>query len=249
MNTDIMPTEEADLDREIAAATLGPRSRSLSAMLLAYDHRRHTLFDWIDASRLQAFDDAAWIGGSGCDETKKQALAEAFLMAHDLPPAPLASFAGDAAGLVMLSLQDCMSLFRLRVLFDHVAALRNWIDKARRQLLNDWLGAPRVIWLLSQRGLPDEAALPDYLFEPERAAMQLAWHGWKLYEQECRWSAATPAALMRMALPEKFDSSTMNASASLSRRRQPISESAGLPHSTGSFLMSQLPVIFPEASW
>ena len=154
---------------------LAALSQALATSVAHYHRRRRTLFEWMDPQRIAAFAYAACL--PALDERRSGQLAEVFLGSAGLPPAPLLLFGEESAALLRLPLRDCLSVFRLRALLEHVHELRSWIDRPRRMLLNEWLGPDLLRMLLAQRGGFTGGNLP---LDGQPSAQALAWHGFRL---------------------------------------------------------------------
>ena len=187
----------------------------------------------MDPQRIAAFAYAACL--PALDERRSGQLAEVFLGSAGLPPAPLLLFGEESAALLRLPLRDCLSVFRLRALLEHVDELRSWIDRPRRMLLNEWLGPDLLRMLLAQRGGFTGGNLP---LDGQPSAQALAWHGFRLFERECGWAADHPMMLVQFALPD--DCSLL-----------PPDEVPGQAtvSNASRTLVSQLPELFPALSW
>ncbi len=253
----------SDMSMSIPAATPG----AMSNRLLVYARRRRTLLEWMHPTHLATSpllsSVAAVRAEMPLDDPRQAALAEAFLNASAMPAAPLADVSVPNANLLMVSITDGLAVCRLRVLLDHAAIFRSWIDKPRRRLLTDWVGKALAQMLLTQprrwqalfEQLSDGMVLADAasssspstraLIEAplSETADALAWCGFRLLEHDCGWHPSSPAALLRFALP---------AASSLSSYSFPWTQplpAARAATSLSAVLLSQLPDFFPEPSW
>ncbi|PMS22559.1 hypothetical protein C0Z18_04335 [Trinickia dabaoshanensis] len=225
----------------------GDTPEAWAARLTAHHHRRRTLFEWMHPQRLA---DVPCVNRlPTCGAARKAQLADAFLDALGMPAPPLDAFRAPGAALALLPAPECLSVFRLRALAEHTEQLRAWIDRPRRTLLAEWIGARGVSLLLGRgRGLAGDArqlATRSRHAAPGRAAGldaadgdTLAWLGFRLFERECRWAVDGPLALMQLALAPGMDTA-----APLSERAREEGPNASLS------IVSQLPDLFPEWSW
>lgn len=136
------------------------QAADLSTQLRAYAHRRRTVLQWMHPTHLTA---SAWISSIAArcgmlneiarltaDDPLSVTLTDAFLDDAGLPHASLADLTAPGANLGMLPIADALAVCRLRVLLDHAALFRSWIDKPRRRLLAEWVGISLAQMLVTQ---------------------------------------------------------------------------------------------------
>jgi Bacterial type III secretion protein (HrpB4) len=214
--------------------------------LIQYHAHRRTLFAWIHAERLAGISAANHL--PDLREGQPADLAEAFLDAVGMPPAPLDSFVCAGAELALLPVPDCLRVFRLRALFDY-DVVRSWIDKPRRTHLHDWVGPHGARLLQAQRrNLGGRESAVDLFAEaavlgPESAAT-LAWRGFRLFARDCGWPACGPFSLIPLALPESVTRACSPQDDAIVR--QPALSADRCPSMS---IVSQLPQLFPEWTW
>jgi hypothetical protein len=238
---------DALMDRPDADAAGRETPEACAARLAGHHRRRRTLFEWMHPLRLAAVPCADRLPACGAAQTAQ--LADAVLDSLGLPVPPLEAFRAPGAALAVLPVPECLSVFRLRALAEHAESLRAWIDRPRRTLLAEWIGA-RGVRLLFERGRElagdvGPLALRSRQGASARAAAldaadgdALAWLGFRLFEQECGWAHDGPLALMQLALPAGMDAAA------------PLPERAIQEGSNASLsIVSQLPDLFPEWSW
>jgi hypothetical protein len=209
----------------------------LAARLTGYSRRRRTLFDWMHPRRLARLPYANHVRGS--DGAGAGTLAEAFLDEAGMPVPPLSAFGAPGAELALLSMRDCLSVFRLRALLDYADEVHSWIDRPRRSLLTEWIGPHGARLLLARkRELAADAARST-----QRARLSsdstdaLAWCGLRLFVRECNWPSDGPLALAQLALPDEL-ADELPAS--------PLGNAGSNPSLS---IVSQLPELFTEWSW
>ncbi|MDQ7980262.1 type III secretion protein HrpB4 [Paraburkholderia sp. SARCC-3016] len=218
-------------------ATHNVLAAAVTARLVEHHRRRRTLFDWIHPLRVAAMPCADQVRATDVQETP--ALAEAFLGGIGMLPPPLAAFSAPDAALVLLPAQECLTVFRLRALFELVEELRSWIDRPRRALLSEWVGAHGVRLLHGQRrrlaGNGTRPRLREMIDEANACA--LARYGFMLFSHECGWAPDGPLAIVQLALPED------------ATREMPEAFPAAHSQNLSRTIISQLPSLFPERSW
>ncbi|MEQ5842578.1 hypothetical protein N0A02_24310 [Paraburkholderia acidicola] len=207
-------------------------SRAIAANLAEYHERRRTLFEWMHPARVASFAYAACL--PGLDARRGAQLAEAFLDSVGFAPAPLLAFGEASVALMRLPLEDCLKIFRMRVLVEHVYELRLWIDRPRRVLLDEWLGPHLTRMLLAQRG----GLTAGQPLRGEPSADSLALQGFRLFERDCRWSADHPMMLLQFALPDET-----------APARLPDTPGHAKVSKASLTLVSQLADFFPTRSW
>lgn len=207
-------------------------SRTIAANLAEYHQRRRTLFEWMHPARVASFAYAACL--PGLDTRRGAQLAEAYLDSVGFAPAPLLAFGEASVALMRLPLADCLKVFRMRVLVEHVYELRLWIDRPRRVLLDEWLGPHLTRMLLAQRG----GLTAGQPLRGEPSADSLALQGFRLFERDCRWSADHPMMLLQFALPDET-----------APARLPDTPGHAKVSKTSLMLVSQLADFFPTRSW
>jgi type III secretion system HrpB4-like protein len=211
----------------------GGKPVAVAARLRGHHAWRRTLFEWMHPLRRARVPYADRLTHDGAAGTA--AFAEAMLEALGFPAPPLASFSAPGAELAVLPAHACLGVFRLRALFDHSEEVRSWIDRPRRQLLNDWIGPRGTQVLLGQRRALSGAKLAPPLGRVDGDT--LAWTGYRLFERECGWTPAGPLAIAQLAMPEPAGAVPPLAVANGSGRNASLS------------IVSQLPDLFPEWSW
>jgi hypothetical protein len=212
----------------------------LAARLTEYGRRRRTLFDWMHPRRLARLPYAGHV--RGLEGAGAATLAEAFLDEAGLPVPPLPAFDAPGAALALLPMRECLFVFRLRALLDYVDEVHSWIDRPRRALLTEWIGAHGSRLLLSRK-----RELTGNSVRTTRAAQRtpldsgsadaLAWCGLRLFERECGWPSNGPLALARLALPEE------------SAYEAPAASFGKAGSNPSLSIVSQLPNLLPEWSW
>ncbi|NIF54059.1 type III secretion protein HrpB4 [Burkholderia sp. Ax-1724] len=209
----------------------------LAARLVEHHRRRRALFDWMHPQRLAAVPYADCLRGRSARETG--ALAEAWLAAAGMPAPALALFGAPGAALALLPPAECLSVFRLRALLDRIDEVRAWIDRPRRNLLGEWIGARGVKLLLGPHRALAAGITPLARRAPLTAADgdALAWLGFRLFERECNWTPDGPLALMQLALPALAEYAAPRSLAVMPDGRPSRS------------IVAQLPNLFPEWSW
>lgn len=231
-DTDIDPDVEPDVEDDDPLAGL---KHALAANVVDYHQRRRTLFDWMHPARVAALPYAALLHAAvGARGSRGARLAEAFLASLGAASAGLSAFGDDSARLVRLPVPDCLSLFRMRALVEHVYELRLWIDRPRRALLDEWLGPHLTRMLLAQRG----SLTAGRPLDGDTSGDALAWRGFRLFERDCGWDVRHPMMLLQFALPDEIAPARLAAASG----RAKVSN-AGLT------LVSQLPDLFPTRSW
>ncbi|TKC86937.1 hypothetical protein FAZ69_20155 [Trinickia terrae] len=217
---------------------------ALAARLVEHHRLRRTLFEWMHPQRLAGVPYAECVRGREARETA--ALAEAFLDEIGMAAPPLTAFGPPDAALAQLPVRECLTVFRLRALFERVEEVRAWIDRPRRNLLADWVGPHGVRLLLAPRRALAGKAAPLTRHRPLDAADgdALTWLGFRLFERECGWAPDGPLAILQLAMPA--DASQLALAAGL--EGNPGRLSASRLSMSGSIL-SQLPNLFPEWSW
>jgi hypothetical protein len=213
----------------------------LAARLTGYRQRRQTLFHWMHPQRLASFSFAAPTRGSS--GTHAAALADAFLDDAGWPMPPWHAFGTASATLLRLPVRECLAAFRLRALLEHTDDVRSWIDRPRRTLLCDWVGAHGARLLLTRPldlvgGVP--AGAPRAAPPGPASADALAWRGLRLFERECGWPPRGPLALVQFALPEEQADAADTANGALNDACVVDGEKPGLS------IVSQLSDLFPE---
>lgn len=223
---------DTDIDPEVEDDPLAGLKHTLAANVVDYHQRRRTLFDWMHPARVATLPYAALLHAAV--GTRGARLAEAFLASIGAAAAGLSAFDDDSARLVRLPVPDCLSLFRMRALVEHVYELRLWIDRPRRALLDEWLGPHLTRMLLAQRG----SLTAGRPLDGETSGDALAWRGFRLFERDCGWDVQHPMMLLQFALPDEIAPARL---AAVSGRAKV--SNAGLT------LVSQLPDLFPTRSW
>ncbi|WP_043201346.1 type III secretion protein HrpB4 [Paraburkholderia acidipaludis] len=211
----------------------GGQPAAVAARLRAHHAWRRTLFEWMHPLRRAQVPCADRLTDGGAAGTA--AFAEAMLQALGFPAPPLASFSAPGAALAVLPANACLGVFRLRALFDHGEEVRSWIDRPRRQRLNDWIGPRGTQVLLGQRRALSGAPLAAPLGRVDGDA--LAWIGYRLFERECGWTQAGPLAIAQLAMPEPAGPVP------------PLATANGPGRNASLSIVSQLPDLFPEWSW
>jgi Bacterial type III secretion protein (HrpB4) len=233
-----------------ATCVAGETSAAVAARIAGHHRRRRTLFEWMHPLRLAGVPCADRL--ASCRESQAAALAEAFLDKLGMPVPSLDSFQLPGAALAILPASECLMVFRLRALVEHTEELRTWIDRPRRALLTEWIGARGVRLLFDRRralaGLASDgrsvAARGGKATQPGKPQLAgvhgefLAGLGFRLFERECEWPHDGPLAIMQLAMPPDVDAHA----------------GKGLPppaHGSNASLsiVSQLPDLFPEWSW
>lgn len=209
----------------------------LAARLTEYSRRRRTLFDWMHPRRLARLPYAGRV--RGLEGTGGATLAEAYLDEAGMPVPPLSAFNAPGASLALLPMPECLSVFRLRALFDYANEVHSWIDRPRRSLLTEWIGPHGTRLLLARKreliGDPTRAAKPARL--DSGSSDVLAWRGLRLFERECDWPSDGPLKLAQLALPDE------------SAYEAPTSSLGQAGWNPSLAIVSQLPNLFPEWSW
>jgi hypothetical protein len=229
---------------EIAAA--------LAARVLAHHRLRHTLFDWMHAERLATLPYAAHL--PTLDSARTAALADAWLTEAGLPAPALLTFATPDAALVLLPPAALLIVLRLRALLDFADAVQGWIDRPRRALLNEWLGAAGARLLLTRRReLGGESSLAARLARAPSLASALdadagdalAWRGLRHFARECDWAADAPLAVLQFALPPSAAAAPL-----ATPTPAPHTHAGGASERTPSMaILAQLPALFAETTW
>lgn len=185
----------------------------LAGSVAIYQRRRRTLFEWLHPQRRGELAFAPLL--PSLDERRAAQLAEVWLESRGVRHAPLLSFTDPSFPLTDLSLPDTLCVLRLRALLDHVDEVRSWIDRPRRQLLNQWLGADFARALVAQRGALANAgggkggiggigAGGGAPLPAEPSADGLAWRGFRLFERDCSWGADHPMQIVQFALSNEI---------------------------------------------
>jgi hypothetical protein len=244
-DVDDAPDTSAVSAAEIAAA--------LAARLVAHDRLRRTVFEWMHAERLAALPYAARL--PALDGARAGALADAWLADAGLPTPALRCFATQEAALVLLPPPAVLRLFRLRALLDFADAVQGWIDRPRRALLGEWLGAAGTKLLLTRRReLGGESSLAARMARAPAlspsldasAGDALAWRGLRLFSRECEWEADAPLALLQFALPPSAAAAPIATPTPAPATRAANGAAARTPSVA---ILTWLPALFPEATW
>jgi hypothetical protein len=190
---------------------LTPLVTALAARIAEYRRRRRSLFAWIHPQRLDAFAYAPLL--PALDERRAAELAELWLASLGVQPAPLLSFTDPSFPLIELPLTDSLRVLRMRALLEHVDEVRSWIDRPRRQLLQQWLGPEMARALVARNGALAGVASTgigggggsggNLPLPAEPSADELAWRGFRLFERDCSWGADHPMQLAQFALPDE----------------------------------------------
>jgi hypothetical protein len=217
------------------------------ARLTGYCRSRRALFAWMHPRRRPAVLEANHL--DHCSEAQAADLADAYLDTLGMPMPALDAFGAPGAALAVLPVSECLNVFRLRALAEHAESLRTWIDRPRRSLLMEWVGARGVrllfdrsyglvgeAWRFSLRAQRGTSVPAEWLQTADGDA--LAWVGFRLFERECRWMPEGPLALTQLALPEQ-----LAVAVSLPE------EESGETSNASFTIVSQLPALFPEWSW
>jgi hypothetical protein len=241
---------ESGDERSSATCVVGKTPAAVAARLAGHHRRRRTLFEWMHPLRLASVPCADRL--ASCRAAQAAALAQAFLDELGMPVPSLDSFQLPGAALAILPASECLMVFRLRALVEHTEELRTWIDRPRRGLLTEWIGARGVRLLFDQRralagfaadgrSVAARKGKVTQPVQPELAGAHgdfLAGHGFRLFERECGWPHDGPLAIMQLAMPPDVDAHA----------------GEGLPapaHGSNASLsiVSQLPDLFSEWSW
>jgi hypothetical protein len=222
----------------------------VAARLAGHHRRRRTLFEWMHPLRLASVPCAERL--ASCRAVQAAALAAAFLDDLGLPVPSLDSFQLPGAALAILPASECLRVFRLRALVEYTEELRAWIDRPRRGLLTEWIGAHGVRLIFDRRralvgSAVDARSVAARMGKARQPAASrlaglhgdfLAGLGFRLFERECGWPHDGPLAIIRLAMPPDVDA-------------QPAEELPASAHGSNASLsiVSQLPDLFPEWSW
>lgn len=232
------PTDAGGLSSSNGGGILADAPTSVARRLTEYHRRRSGLFEWMHPHRFAALPYADVV--RGLHDGRVSVLAEAFLNAAGMRAPPLAAFVAPDAALAVLTMPECLAVFRLRALLEHANEVHSWLDRPHRALLKAWLGPHGVRWLLARRRElhDDVGCAPQAVPLGPLSADELAWRGFRLFECECGWPANGPVALAQFALPDDA-----TGEAPFAARRGPAQWNPSLS------IVAQLPDLFPEGSW
>ncbi|MGH8778294.1 type III secretion protein HrpB4 [Paraburkholderia sp.] len=224
--------QDSEPDSADASGPFAGLAHTLAANVADYHQHRRTLFDWMHPVRVAALPYASLLPAASGPRGAR--VAEAFLASVGVASAGLPAFGDDSAMLIRLPVPDCLSVFRMRALVEHVYELRLWIDRPRRALLDEWLGPHLTRMLLAQRG----SLTAGRELDGDTSADALAWRGFRMFERDCGWDARHPMTLLRFALPDEIAPARLAAATG----RAKVSNASRT-------LVSQLPDLFPTRSW
>ncbi|MDH6146197.1 hypothetical protein OKW46_000119 [Paraburkholderia sp. WSM4179] len=249
----LQPARDAHTASESSDAAAAEIAAALAARLVAHDRLRRTVFEWMHAERLAALPYAARL--PALDGARTAALADAWLADAGLPAPALRRFATPDAALVLLPPPALLRVFRLRALLDFADAVQGWIDRPRRALLSEWLGASGTKLLLTRRReLGGESSLAARFARAPSldasAGDALAWRGLRLFSRECDWDADAPLAVLQFALPPSAAAAPIATPTPASRAHPATRAANGAAARTPSLaVLACLPALFEEATW
>ena len=227
----------------VTATARGPLERAretsaaVAARVIEHYRCRRTLFEWMHPLRLAGVPYGDCVQRAGPAEAA--ALAEAYLEAAGMRVPPMSSFSAPGAALTLLPMHECLALFRLRALLDHSDELHSWIDRPRRERLNEWVGLRGARLLFARRRDLGVDAMTPVSRSPlgSADADSLARLGYRHFERECGWEPNGPLALAQFAMPADAEHAS------------PLAQPSAWGWNPSLWIVSQLPGSFPEGSW